>query len=406
MPSIRATGIAILAIAMACASAAAAAALVFEDLNPQLASKVPLSSGFAKANLAQLLVSQSGDSGSLLVTVPRARSALVRKLSLESYKREPLNSGAVAGLALSAQAEGNIDGARALMGDAESLSRRTLAANVWTMADAAKKKDLGAALGALDNALRTSDEAEAALIQSLVQNLTHPELIAPLARLLQDRPPWSDDFWHQAFRVPAALPNVAQLRLIAHQRRLPVSPDDDRALLDELTRNRLFSEAEQIFAIVRPDDRSGGEMVRNASYASVPQVRPFDWQLFFDESLTADVVPSPGQLVLRVYEGGGGRAARQLIDLAPGQYALAATFAGGTSPTAALTASLTCAEDSEAGALAPVPLRRGDAPHVIAVPDGGCRYYWLDLNVAPDKQHNSGAIQLDSLSLKKLGTKA
>jgi hypothetical protein len=392
--------IATASIASAVLSCAAAAGMVLAEPAPQLAVKSPVSNGFAQSELAASLVAQSIKKGTLLqLEWPERRARRVQEYSLAAYRREPLDAGALAFLALTDET----GRAQRLMRDAEQLSRRKLIVELWLMTDYAKQRGNEAALTALDNALRTSSSARPLLMRTLVQSLTEPGFANYVVQLLADRPPWAEEFWHQAYTVPAALPNVANVRAMAARRGIPVPEQYDQALLSELAHNRLFPQAEQVRELLGGAPRAKGEAIRNADFRASPRYLPFDWQTFFDDSLTVDLVPSPGQLVIRTYEGGAGKAARQLIELSPGKYVFSAAYpAQNAKSLDALSAALTCAEADSGRVLARFRMGPGQAKQTLEVADPNCRYYWFDLEIAPQADRQPNTIVVDSISLAKI----
>jgi len=400
MSLLRLLGIATTSIAAAILSGAAAVGVVFAEPAPQLAVKSPISNGFAWSEFAARLVAQSIKKGTLLqLEWPEQRANRVRKYSLAAFRREPLDAEALAFLALTGEASQ----ARHLMHDAEMLSRRKLMVELWLMIDYSKQHSNEAALRALDSALRTSSSGRPFLMRTLVQSLAEPDFVRYAAQLLADQPPWADEFWHQAYTVPATLPNVAKLRVTVARRGLTVPEQYDRALLSELSRNRLFQQAEQIFELLGGKlPHAQGQAIRNADFGTAPRYLPFDWQLFFNDSLTVDLVPSTGQLVIRTYESGSGKAARQLIELSPGKYVFSAA-ASAQSPKllGALSATLTCAQVDNGQTLARFRIGQDKNGQALDIVDPDCRFYWFDLEIAPQADRQSHNIIVDSVSLMR-----
>ena len=405
MASFRILLIGTFAIVVAAVSAIAAAEIVFEESDPFLAARLPIPDGFAKTEMGQRLLAQSIKKGSLLkLDWSRARAQHVRTLSLDAYRREPLASTAVADLALVADSRGDAGRARTLMQDAEKLTRRDLIANVWLTTDYTKRQEFSPALASLDNALRTSAEARPLLIHTLVENLDDPELLAQVGQLLEASPPWANDFWHESYQIPAALPYAARLRVTVDKAGVKIPEGYDRGLLTQLTRRRLYGQAERIFDIVDPDQRKDGEIIRNADFRFVPRFKPFDWETSFDESLTADIVPSAGQLVIHSYDAGNGTAARQLLHLTTGTYAISANLAEPNQQVGGgLSATLNCAEHVGAPTAQVLRPGTGRTTQTFEIPEGDCHYFWLDLDIVPQQDRRDETVVVNSISLKRGG---
>jgi hypothetical protein len=404
MPFIKSLAIGVLAVMAAAMSYIAAAEMVFEESNPSLAMQLPIPAGFARSQVAGALVEKSVRQGSLLqLDWPQSRMERVHDLSLRAFALEPLDSVALANLALVADSKADGERARLLMLDAEKLTRRNLVANVWLMSDYSKRRDIEAALATLDDALRSSGDARPGLIRSLIANLNYPELLTPMAQLLRADPPWADDFWYEAYKVPAVLHNVAQLRVMVGETGVTVRDVFDQRLLKALVQNELYPDAEKVLGAIAPDRRTDGEILRNNSFSYVPRYAPFDWQLFFDDSLTADIAPSTGQLVIHAYNGGKGAAARQLVGLSPGKYLIAINVDDSDSENAgALSATLSCAQDAVLPTMQIFRQDSNERVRTFSISGGNCQYFWMNLGVQPRDDGQTSTIVLNSISLKMI----
>jgi len=142
-------------------------------------------------------------------------------------------------------------------------------------------------------------------------------------------------------------------------------------------------------------DEDRDNVVRNSSFSELPLLPPLDWDLRSDGRITSVLNESTGTLDITALPASGGTVARQLVAIAPGNYALLVKLGQAElSRGADISVHLHCAEKDGAGASMTERLT-GDLDRPFLVPAGGCRFYWLDVDFSA---LNSGESALASVA--------
>ena len=394
-----------IAIALLCAmGAAVSAAAAYDMINERrarLALPVLSDTGFAVGyRAARILTVASVGEDAPQVEVEltdEVRDELARDVRL-ALGKEPLNPDGIRALAMIASLEGKEDESFRLLQLAEHVSRRDAGTSLLLSSAYAERGEIGPVLATIDRALRSSVSARDTMLPRLMAMLAHDEAVRPLHSMLSTEPPWETDFWAASASVPEALTNVAEVRLARGEDGYAGEPIYDRRLLAALTKAREFDVAQRLFMEIGGIRPAAGNAVRNSSFKSAPGLAPFDWEIRFSNSLTADVLPKAGQLRVQTFSGGNGVVARQLISLGGG---------GGVLKTRAedwderdresLYVRITCATNRAASINIDIEQAEWSFPFARPAPD--CRYNWLEIVTRPQADRRENTIVLDSVAI-------
>jgi tetratricopeptide (TPR) repeat protein len=269
-----------------------------------------------------------------------------------SVQRSPLSPAAIRTLGYVADARGRRDRAFKLMNFSLRLSRRDLATHLWFINYYVGKNDLSNALNHYDMALRTSSLAHPVLMPILIRSTEDAEIIQPLARILDRRPVWKDDFIRDVISKGPSAINVATLS--------GYLSDSGNAFSEIRTSNladRLVAEG-HFFAAAKLAKRDFQHTtVANGNFENDVGLSPFEWKLVhdFDFGAVIDTNANAGNasannsrasLQIDAAVGRGGEVASQLLLLSPGRYRLSANAGAAAASMAGLAYwTVTCASD-------------------------------------------------------------
>lgn len=297
----------------------------------------------------------------------------------EALRREPLASGALAILGFDAARRG--DGLP-IMTAVHRLDRRQLLANTWLINYYGTRggQNSDTVLSLLDEALKVRPGLAAQYMPAFAQALANPDTVPAFQRLLAAKPAWEMDFWRAVSVTDAALPNaeVLRSRMLARGEK---QGEIDTMLMAAFVRIRRMDLALSYAKRLPSFDNDRDNLLRNASFDSMPEMPPLDWELTSDGRMGAAIDEARGTLNVNAIAGSSGTIARQLVGLTPGSYQLLvklgrADFARGTD----LRVAIRCAEtngDDVPAFTAKVP---SDIDSPFAIPaDSRCRFFWVEL---------------------------
>jgi hypothetical protein len=261
--------------------------------------------------------------------------------------------------------------ARALVQQAELLSRRNLATELWLIEDAVRREDVPGALRHFDVALRTSKIAGGLLYPVLREALEDPQLTRPIAQTLSVAP-WRSQFLQYA--VSLNRPSVALASIFQQQRNLePFQGTDLKgALVGQLLARKSYDSAARL-ALGKP-----AGLVQDSGFAQETGFPPFNWQLADGDGLSSLRLQRAGGSALQItaQSDAAGPAAVQLIHAAPGLYMFVATM---PDSNPGLIARLVCADTERE--LATISL--GSRTAVTVTVPAGCAYQTLSIVALP-----------------------
>lgn len=306
--------IAALAVTAATVAVRSSVAGIFGGPYPQRAiGWAPLHTGL-NARLAELLVNAG-------------RTNDARPLAYAALRRDPTNIAALRALALAAEAEGNGAEAARLFGLAHDMSRRDRQTEAWLLRHAIRTGDFAAAIRHFDISMRITARGGEQFIPLLVAATGDRRIMIPLRRQLEQQPSWKVAF---LVRLATHGPRPDHTVILSRGLLDPADPrerDALRTLIESLTNARQTNLAWLIFRETRPG-------IRNPQAAPYVEQRfepstfpPFDWRLAEEPDLSAQADARPDgaagrALFVMARSGASGEAARRLIRLAPGAYAI------------------------------------------------------------------------------------
>lgn len=393
--------LAVASFALAGVSALAATSFTLESRSPDIAAATGFGDGFAKAKLAErLLTSGVAEGTQPRLELDRIDVARVEKLSQESYLAEPLSVAAIRNLGLLAEARGERERAASLMGRAWALSRRDLSTSSWLVRDYARQRDIENVLRVTDVALRTNNRARELLFPQLTASLSQDAVVEPLLGLLRANPNWEIEFWEQAHTVPAALPNIVKLRIQRGRDGYAPPSGYDARIMEQLVRTGQLAQASRLYDFLYPQAAASG-IVRNPRFDKDLGTPPFAWEIQYDADLTARLDAMRGELAFGVYGNEETVIARQLVELPSGPLVLRAK-ADSPQGTSTPIIRLSCAERSLPENLVVNGPFRGSAT-VIRKPAEDCSFHWLEIVMpaAAKREYREGTVKELSILPRK-----
>lgn len=300
----------------------------------------------------------------------------------------------------------------ALFHFASSLSRRDVPTQLWLIEDAVRKNDIPGALSHYDAALRSSLASQQILIPVLISATGERRIVPPLAALLRTQPPWRTTF---LTGLVAGAPNPDNLVQLLAMLGRPASPEEQRLMvgsLDHLVEQNAFGPALRLYAMLA--GRAPAEQrLRNGRFDRPNVYPPLDWQLSDSSNINAEQRQAQGagegqSLYVHASTDARGQAARQLIFLAPGSYALSAQSGRTDLPgPEGLSWQISCASAPNSQLLNQPALPAGPAARAtrgeFRVPPSGCAAQWLSLQIVSGDQPGGteawvGSVQIDPAS--------
>ncbi len=243
--------------------------------------------------------------------VPAAMAAA--ETARRAFAHDPLAPKALAILAIG---ESDATDKQQLLNAATELNRRDLLLQGLVLEGQVARKDYVGTLDTLNSILRVHPEQKASFFPILMQALGDDAALPALAGILDRDEEWHDDFLKAASRNPAAIPNLAKLRLSQGK----VDPEVDRRLIDGLVAAGEVEQARRIFASATGRDTTvPGE---NATLDWISEFPPFDWKLADEAGFRAQLGGSATELEIFVRGGKGGPIAERLITLPTGPFTI------------------------------------------------------------------------------------
>jgi len=305
------------------------------------------------------------------------------ELARAAYRAEPLSSTALA-LIIPATPEGKTR--TALLARSGELTRRNSLLNEEQIKTSALRGDDRAFFQWLSRSVLTNNDVGAAYVGAMAEATAKDGAVDALTPVVGPAPRWSDSYWQQVIQRPASLLNAAKLRTAVAQapwRQTAVSRWD-RYLSIGLTNRGHFDAAQAMYkGLGLAGDGRSVNLVSDGGFTRQPQLPPFDWQLAVSGTLGASIDDKDKSLLVSAIGGARGFAARQLLSLSPGNYALGWSLSA-SMPVASssLLARIRCAEPGvKAAPVHPIPLEAGKHDVSVSVPESMCRWYWLSIDV-------------------------
>jgi hypothetical protein len=367
-------------------SVAVSGASLLRSQFPEAALKLqPWDARASAAAAEQILTATQGR-----VTPEAARRA--GDLARQALARDPTVVEAWRTLAIISTRPGQ---AEALFHFASSLSRRDVPTQLWLIEDAVRRNDIPGALSHYDAALRSSLSSQQILIPILINATGERNIVPPLAALLRTQPPWRKAFLDG---LVAGAPNPDNLVQLLAMLGRPASPEEQQLMgraFDHLVEQNAFGPALRLYGMLAgraPAD----QLLRNGSFDHPNVYPPLDWQLADGSNINVEQRPGQGpgegqSLYVHASTDARGQAARQLIFLAPGSYALSALSGRTDLPgPEGLSWQISCASAPNSQLLDQPAVPAGPAARTIRgefrVPPSGCAAQWLTLQIVAGDQ--------------------
>ncbi len=266
-------------------------------------------------------------------------------LARRAIARDATRAGALRVIAFATPGQGQA----AMFVQADKLSRRDLAAQLWLIDHAVARNDAKGALRHFDAALRTSSAAPQILFPILSNATGDKALLPDITAVLARRPAWASAFLYEALNTAPSAENLVTLFAALDTSGFDLDPKLDQNLVNRTVRDRSYDLARRAYAMAGGSNKALGRAVTNGGFTAPPGVMPFDWALGDAAGLIADRVPmgdGQSRFVVRAEDSGGGIAVRQMLLLAPGSYRLTSK-AGDVPPsgTGTVSWSVSCAPD-------------------------------------------------------------
>ncbi len=379
-----------MAVAAAVGSAAVSLSLVLATDNPALAVRLWPANSIAQANLAaKLLAADSGIESTRAVARHAARA----------LADEPGNVVAGRTMAAVEAARGHATASLAWLHYAERLSRRDLPTQLMLIEVQVARGNVAGALQHYDRALRTSQSSWPILFPVLSAAAANPEVTPGLIVILKKRPSWFEHFMSNFTAGPTPFASVYP---VLRALRLDAAAPLDRELLTNALRKAV---ADKHYADAQSLLPSGhNTRVRNGNFEAENLLPPFDWVLDDDGGLTVAVEPvsEPARgnvLELAASDGQGGDAARQLLVLAPGRYALSLRSGSETSDTGTRPmVGIRCADTGQVLLRWQVPGSTSRVQQAFDV-TSGCKAQWLSIGLTATKDGSSSRAWIDDVEI-------
>lgn len=265
-----------------------------------------------------------------------ADRAAARRLALGALRKDPTAVDAVIALGMDAALDNDAGTARRYFGYAETLSRREIQTQLWSIEDAVSRDDIPGALRHYDIALRRSIPAREILFPILASALVEVDVRAGLVRTFAARPRWGGAFLFDAARRGSEPEATATFFAALASARIPPPESASAVLIDTLLARGFVDPAWAYYASMRTGaDRRRS---RDPSFAAELTSRAaFDWQTLGQAGVFTSIEHSEGGSVFAfsVPSGGNGLLLRQMQLLPPGRYALSGHALGIAQPVSA-----------------------------------------------------------------------
>lgn len=318
-------------------------------------------------------------------------------------------------------AAGRTGDARKAMEAATRLSRREGTAQLWLADEAISRGDLPQLLERYDIIMRTHPAASPQLYDALARTLVDPTMRREMTQFVSAETPWFEGF---AIATAGTAANADPLaRLFAAS---PTLPDTQpmrnvyRAVLEQLGATRKYMLIASLYR------RLPGAQLDRLQNLELPrddqtQYPPVDWAMVNEGGLGAAIVGKGPDRLMEAYvsTGAGGIAARRMLLLRPGTYALRwRVIEGPEFNDTEARAIISCADASGAeravadGVIAP-PARRSDGdPDPVSgqlrfvVPDVNCNVVLASIRVGSGAARDEVSWLFDRLSLARLSPRS
>lgn len=255
----------------------------------------------------------------LVADPKRADRVVLRATAVDALVRDPTVVAAARTLGLIAELSGDKDKAYRIFSEAERISPRDLATQLWLIEYHVSKDDVPGALLHFDTALRANRSAQGLLLPILVNAAADPALAPAIARRLLLKPNWSDAYLRLLLSNGQSNAGASTIVETLTRERVPVDDEVIWALINRLVAAGDVRSGWRVYARRYPGTRP--DQLRNTRFASEQAPVPFDWWLASESDLSADRIDGAGgngALAFQAANAVQGPFARQLLMMQPG----------------------------------------------------------------------------------------
>lgn len=370
---------------------------IHKSKNPEIALLSYPKNGFAYASLVKPAIAKSfmENEGRVDLMLPEN---IVRSAEL-GFLKEPTTNENIRTIAFDQKRK---DRQFELIAKAAFLSKRDFLTNLWLADHYNKEYDAALSLKYFDQILRSNEASREFVIERLVKELADHDLTVSLIPIFQNDPNWIVDFWRGVNKFGPALKNASVLRQNLYKAGFRKVSETDLQLLDRLVANEHFEEAYTLAEIL-----SGGEMSKdgevNHQFSSVSGIRPLDWEFNAEGNLSSGIDKSRDRLVVNVYPGSRGIAARQLLRLPKGEYRLNALYDEvQKSSNTPFSLSIECASTRKGSQkILNIDLTNKALAQDFKTTGENCIFYWLNININPFEVVTQSEISFSKIAIEQ-----
>lgn len=335
-------------LALAWSAAIHAGSFAMQSRDPALALRIDPSNPVALIRIAQqnIALGKAGDNGGADVLAAAERS----------IREQPLNAPAFRLYGLVRAANADLDAISAQIAMADRLSRRDLGAQLFLIEDAVRRNDITAALRHYDTALRVEESSRALLYPVLTTALDEPLIRQRFKPYLADPPPWMESFLRHAVSTTANPASLAALGIEAGG--FPKSDEYgslDTELLVALEAAGQFSAFERYYRSLKHADQSLLTKIAFTEANTNRSLAPVAWLSYAMAGIDSAFVSTGAdrlELEADLDPGFAGFIARKFTALPAGTYRLSASMrAKDFRPADSIRWQITCAKAEGTGEL-------------------------------------------------------
>jgi tetratricopeptide (TPR) repeat protein len=326
------------------------------------------------------------------------------RIAATALERDPTVGAAWRVLGIATALRGDEKRSLALFRATQKINRRDLATQLWFIEERVGADDIEGALRHYDTALRTEPDAAGILLPVLARASAEPAVAGPLLAMLARQPAWLDDFLGQLAAPGLSERAVVGLLSGLERQRGFKSHDRYRMIATTMINRGQASAGRQILMLLSTPVPT---LLRNGDFSGRNINPPLDWALAEQTGVTSQQIPidqaGGPALVMRGSGGDGGDAARQLIKLPAGTYALTARYGAVEGSTPASTyvavrcATLNAPTLAETTLPPPGP-RAGLARLTVRIPSS-CTTQWVLMGIRPSFGPGEIAAWIDNAAI-------
>lgn len=345
--------------------------------SPTLALRLWPGHALAEARTADQLVASNPAAPPMKQAADHATRAL---------RRSPMLPSAARTVAISALVARNNRQATALFEYAAAMSKRDIPTQFWLLERRVQANDVEGALVHFGIALRVSTAARDVLFPVLTSALAEPHLVRPIAQLVRGGTDWASPFLYYAAERSADSRHAAALYLALGRLGSPPGREHLEPLIGKLTTARQYQAAVRLYRLIDPQWRLEDANAQLDGTFSRTDAPPFGWTLNAGTAWRGAAPDNDNRVLYLSGDSGGAEwAARRMMLLPAGRYAIDGRYGVSGSPQGAIEIAVTCLNLQESSTSAAIPLAAaaGRFRHVIEVP-GGCSAQWFSIALDGD----------------------